>query len=360
MRWDIFCKVIDNHGDLGVCWRLAVQLAGSGDTARLWVDDGSALAWMAPSGHPGVQVVDWSNAQAVHAAVDAPAPDVLVEAFGCDPEPALIERFAAASTGPRPWINLEYLSAEAYVERMHGLPSPVFRGPGSGLTKRFFYPGFTEATGGLLREPDLMQRLSHFDRAGWLRSQGIAWKGERLVSLFCYEPAALPLLLGTWADGQEPTLLLVTPGRATQAVHNALPNGSHGRLRIHYLPALTQLQFDELLWACDLNLVRGEDSFVRALWAGQPMAWQIYPQDDDAHHDKLDAWLDTIEAPDSMRNFHAGWNGITAGLTVPDAAALAEWQDALGQARTRLLRQHDLLSQLRQMCMSVDGLRPDG
>ena len=358
MRWDIFCKVIDNHGDLGVCWRLAVQLAGSGDTARLWVDDGSALAWMAPHGHPGVQVVDWPDADAMRTALEAPPPQVLVEAFGCDPEPALIERFAA-SAGPRPWINLEYLSAESYVERMHRLPSPVFRGPGAGLTKHFFYPGFTGATGGLLREPDLLQRLSQFDRTGWLRSQAIAWHGERLVSLFCYEPPALPALLDAWADGQDPILLLVTPGRATQAVHHALPNGSRGRLRIHYLPALTQFRFDELLWACDLNLVRGEDSLVRALWAGQPMAWQIYPQDDDAHHDKLEAWLAAIDAPESMRRFHAGWNGVgagvTTGVTPPDAATLAEWQAALGRARTRLLRQPDLLSQLR---MFVEGLHP--
>lgn len=355
MRWDIFCRVIDNHGDLGVCWRLAVQLAAGGDTARLWVDDGAALQWMAPQGHRGVQVVDWADADAVRAAVEAPPPDVLVEAFGCDPEPALVERFAACP-GPRPWINLEYLSAEAYVERMHRLPSPVFRGPGAGLTKHFFYPGFTDATGGLLREPDLMQRLSPFDRAEWLRWQGIAWHGERLVSLFCYEPPALPGLLDTWARGEDPVLLLVTPGRATQAVHAALPDGSRGRLRIHYLRALPQRGFDELLWACDLNLVRGEDSFVRALWAGRPMAWQIYPQDDNAHHDKLEAWLDAIEAPESMRRFHAGWNGITPGVTAPDTATLADWQAALGRARTRLLRQPDLLNQLQAF---VKALCPD-
>lgn len=355
MRWDIFCKVIDNHGDLGVCWRLATQIVSGGDTARLWVDDGAALAWMAPHGHAGVQVIDWSDLRAVRAAAEAAPPQVLVEAFGCDPEPALIERFAA-SAGPRPWINLEYLSAEPYVERMHRLPSPVFRGPGAGLTKHFFYPGFTGKTGGLLREPDLMARLARFDRAEWLRSQCIAWNGEQLVSLFCYEPAALAGLLHSWADSPAPTLLLVTPGRAARAVHAALPEGSQGRLRIHFLPALTQPGFDELLRACDLNLVRGEDSLVRALWAGQPMAWQIYPQDDNAHHDKLAAWLDTIQAPESMRRFHAGWNGITAEVTAPDPATLAEWRAALGLARARLLHQTDLLAQLRTF---IDGLPTD-
>ena len=31
MLWDLFCRVIDNHGDLGVCWRLARDLAARGE-----------------------------------------------------------------------------------------------------------------------------------------------------------------------------------------------------------------------------------------------------------------------------------------------------------------------------------------
>ena len=361
MRWDIFCKVIDNHGDIGVCWRLAVQLAAGGaDRVRLWVDDGSALAWMAPQGHPGVSLVDWSSPKAVASAVAEPLPDVLVEAFGCDPEPALVSRVAASAAGgsnrPPPWIDLEYLSAEPYVERSHRLPSPLFHGPGAGLTRHFFYPGFTAATGGLLREPDLLRRLSQFDRSGWLPAHGIAWRGERLVSLFCYEPAALAGLLDAWADGDEPTLLLVTPGRAARAVQDRLPDGGRDNLRLHYLPALSQAEFDELLWACDLNLVRGEDSFVRAMWAGRAMAWQIYPQDDDAHHDKLAAWLDTIDAPASMRRFHDGWNGIATGVAAPGTTTLDEWKTAMSRARDRLIRQPDLVSQLR---VFVKELCPD-
>jgi len=346
MRWDIFCKVIDNHGDLGVCWRLAVQLAQAGESARLWVDDASALAWMAPHGHAGVSLVDWSDPAAIEAALREPAPHVLIEAFGCDPEPALVARFAARD-GARPWFNLEYLSAEKYVEGLHGLPSPVFHGPGAGLTKRFFYPGFTPATGGLLREPDLLQRQSRFDRAAWLSARGIAWRGERLVSLFCYEPQALGSLLAQWAARAEPTRLLVTAGRPAAAVRAALPADT-GALSIDYLPPLPQVAFDELLWSCDLNFVRGEDSLVRALWAGAPFVWQIYPQHDDAHHDKLEAFLDTAGAPDSLRRLHAAWNGVSAQAPrAPDAATLADWTVAARRAREKLRQQQDLLSQLR-------------
>jgi uncharacterized repeat protein (TIGR03837 family) len=359
MQWDIFCKVIDNHGDLGVCWRLAAQLAALGECVRLWIDDATALHWMAPAGCEGVQVIDWLDPVAVQQAAAGPAPDVLVEAFGCEPAPELIARFAEApETGrPRSWINLEYLSAEPYVERLHGLPSPVFKGPGAGLTKRFFYPGFTTATGGLLREPDLKERQARFDRVQWLAAQQIPWtEGERLVSLFCYEPSALADLLTQLADGPEPTRLLVTAGRATHAVKAHLSSegarnpAAHGRgaLSISYLPYLTQADFDHLLWACGLNFVRGEDSLVRALWAGAPLIWQIYPQDDDAHHAKLNAWLDRLGAPPSLRRFHHVWNGFDAS-PLPPLETQGPWRETVRAARETLRAQDDLVTQLRHL-----------
>jgi uncharacterized repeat protein (TIGR03837 family) len=361
MQWDIFCRVIDNHGDLGVCWRLACQLAAPGERVRLWVDDAAALRWMAPSGCDGVSVVDWLDPAAVQKAAAAPAPDVLIEAFGCEPAPELIARFAESSASPggpeRAWINLEYLSAEPYVERLHGLPSPVFKGAGAGLTKRFFYPGFTPATGGLLREPDLLERQARFDRAQWLAAQQIPWRDdERLVSLFCYEPPALAGLLNQLAKGPEPTRLLVTAGRAAHAVKtllsgqepsNRLPHG-YGALSISYLPYLTQPDFDHLLWACDLNFVRGEDSLVRALWAGAPLVWQIYPQDDDAHHVKLNAWLDWLGAPPSLRRFHHAWNGFDDGPLQP-LETQGPWRETVRIGRERLRAQDDLVTQLRHL-----------
>ncbi|WP_313335498.1 elongation factor P maturation arginine rhamnosyltransferase EarP, partial [Comamonas sp.] len=75
--WDIFCQVIDNFGDIGVCWRLAADLARRGCQVRLWVDDGSALAWMAPQGAPGVTVHPWPGAVPASGIAD-----VVVEAFG--------------------------------------------------------------------------------------------------------------------------------------------------------------------------------------------------------------------------------------------------------------------------------------
>jgi len=361
MQWDIFCRVIDNHGDLGVCWRLAGQLAALGERVRLWIDDATALHWMAPAGCDGVSVIDWLDPAAIRKAAAAPPPDVLIEAFGCDPAPELIARFAvppAAGAPARAWINLEYLSAEPYVERLHGLPSPVFKGPGEGLVKRFFYPGFTPGTGGLLREPGLLERQAHFDRAQWLAAHEIPWRdGERLISLFCYEPPALARLLEQLAADTKPARLLVTSGRAAHAVAAFFsdPKQSAGRspqgfgaLSISYLPYLTQPDFDHLLWACDLNFVRGEDSLVRALWAGAPLVWQIYPQDDDAHHVKLGAWLDWLGAPPSLRQFHHAWNGF-GDAPLPALETGGPWRETVRAAREKLYLQEDLVTQLRHL-----------
>ena len=119
------------------------------------------------------------------------------------------------------------------------------------------------------------------------------------------------------------------------------------------MDARPQPAYDELLWACDLNFVRGEDSLVRALWAGQPLVWHIYPQDDGAHGPKLDAFLDWLQAPPSLRHFHRVWNGLAPGkLPVVDAALLQNWGTCVRAARERLLAQNDLLTQLLGFCAS--------
>ncbi len=351
-QWDIFCRVIDNYGDIGVCWRLAAGLAQRGQQVHLWVDDPGALAWMAPQGAPGVQVQRWTKPMHTEGLKTG---DILVEAFGCDIAPEYIAVYAeqTRARGRKPiWINLEYLSAESYARRNHGLPSPVMSGPGAGITKHFFYPGFVPATGGLLREPDLMERQARFDRTAWLANQGIAFRGERMVSLFCYEPAALSGFLAQLAAGALPTRLLVTAGRASAAVLACIQNknqseplwNKHNMLSFSYLPRLTQREFDHLLWNCDLNLVRGEDSLVRALWAGKPLVWQLYPQHDRAHHAKLEAFLDVVNAPESLRVFSRIWNDAQTG-PLP-TLCLPDWEQAAIDARSGLLAHDDLVTQV--------------
>jgi uncharacterized repeat protein (TIGR03837 family) len=355
LLWDVFCRVIDNFGDIGVCWRLACNLAERGQRVRLWVDDATALRWMAPEGHAGVEVATWLTGTAF-----PPPGDVVVEAFGCDPSPAFLAAMAAAGEAGRApvWINLEYLSAERYVERSHGLASPQMSGPARGLAKWFFYPGFTAATGGLLREPGLQAEQAAFDRAGWLAAHGLGLAaGERLVSVFCYPGAPVDRLVASLAADGWPTLVATAPGAATGAVRAALSaaGGAASNLRQHALPWLSQPHFDRLLWAADLNFVRGEDSWVRAQWAGRPFVWQAYPQGDGAHGAKIQAFLElslACAAPDGsgmVRRWTAAWNGLddpAAPLPAwtPDALD-ATGRDARGWA-DRLRASRDLASRL--------------
>ncbi len=383
MRWDIFCKVIDNYGDIGVAWRLSADLASRGEQVRLWVDDPSALSWMAPDGCAGLTVHRWTEPLDLAGVIPG---DVLIETFGCDPDPGFVALLAGRAGSRKPqnqnthWINLEYLTAERYAQRSHGLPSPVMSGPGAGLTKHFFYPGFDTEVGGLLRETDFLTRQAAFDRAAWLSQMpaarqaetgdkdesgerielgSLVQNGARLISLFCYEPA----VLGDWLDhlasagpNDTPTRLLVTSGRATNAVSRWVDHktrrqanwNQRAKLSITYLPALKQGQFDELLWACDLNFVRGEDSLVRALLAGKPFVWHLYPQADDAHIAKLEAFLDAVQAPASLRVFHRAWNGVTdAALPLIDTANLADWQVWAAQASAALHLQSSLVERLQ-------------
>lgn len=349
----MFCRVIDNFGDVGVCWRLAADLAARGERVRLWADDLSPLSWMAPQGADGVQVLPWSAAESD--AVPVAPGDIVIEAFGCDPPPIFVSTMAHRPTQPV-WINLEYLSAQAWAERCHGLPSPQSAGPGRGMTKWFFLPGFTAAAGGLLREPGLMDRQASFDAVSWRAAHGLRLHdGERLVVLFCYDNPALPALLDALAA--TPTLLALTPGPAQQQVHAlACPPG----LRTVDLPWLSQADFDALLWSADLNFVRGEDSLVRAIWAGTPFVWQLYPQHDGVHRDKMDAFLgrwkelaglggtsatSVIEPAlaDLWTRWNAGMPSPGQRLRLPPWPA---WSQAASQARASLLGQDDLVTRL--------------
>jgi len=366
-QWDIFCKVIDNFGDIGVSWRLSADLAARGQAVRLWVDDASALSWMAPLGAPGVTVLPWrqaADANALAALLQANPGEVLVEAFGCEIPPEFLSAWLAVPlpghTSPvagRCWLNLEYLSAEAYVARSHALPSPVQHGPAAGCRKWFFYPGFTPQTGGLLREAGLIERMTAFEAkesGSWLQSLDlqVAAPGSASplrVSMLCYEPAALAALLRQWSArglAGRPVELLVTPGRSAQAVKAAMaqancPPGSAG-LRISCLPWLSQQDYDKLLWACDMNFVRGEDSVLRALWTGKPFVWQIYPQQDAAHLPKLAAFLQQNQLTGTAQKFHGAWNDSSQPLPEVDAGALADWQAQTRAARARLLSQDAL------------------
>ncbi len=303
-RWDIFCSVVDNYGDIGVTWRLARQLAAEqGQALRLWVDDLGAFVRLCPDASTSVESQHCSGVEVRQWCEPFPLvepAEVVIEAFACQLPPSYIDAMAVSGSR-RLWLNLEYLSAEDWVAGCHGLPSPQ---PG-GLQKFFFFPGFVEGTGGLLREADLLTQRRAFQadvqaQRAFLQSLGVAREaGARLISLFAYENAGLAGWLDALAADAQSTQLLVPQGKILADLQLWLggaplvPGDQRccGKLLIHVLPFVAQDDYDRLLWCCDFNAVRGEDSFIRAQWAGRPMLWHIYPQEEGAHRDKLEAFL---------------------------------------------------------------------
>ncbi|WP_460141310.1 elongation factor P maturation arginine rhamnosyltransferase EarP [Pseudomonas sp. S2_E01] len=339
-RWDIFCTVVDNFGDIGVTWRLARQLVAEHSLAvRLWVDDLRAFERLCPGidihatqqWQEGVDVRHWPADWLPTDVADAS--DVVIAAFACQLPSAYMDAMAARDKAPL-WMNLDYLSAEDWVIGCHGLPSVKYKN----VQKYFFFPGFQVGTGGLLRESGLLEQRRHFQQSPeaqreFLLSLGIhPAQDAQLISLFAYENPGLASWLDVMAADALPTHLLVPEGRILGDVQRWLgvdglaPGAVHRResVTVQVLPFVRQDQYDRLLWSCDFNAVRGEDSFVRAQWAGRPLLWHIYRQDEDIHLDKLEAFLTLytqgLSAParEAISGLWRAWNG---GHAVAD-----QWQ----------------------------------
>jgi uncharacterized repeat protein (TIGR03837 family) len=376
--WDIFCTVVDNYGDIGVCWRLARQLVDAhGLQVRLWVDDLASFHRICPEIVPGLDTQRSRGVEVRWWREPFPAvrpADVVIEAFACNPPASYIVAMAAREPKPA-WINLEYLSAENWVQGCHALPSPH---PALPLVKYFFFPGFVPGTGGLLAERGLAQARDRFqhsaaERAGYWEALRLPAPraGELQVSLFCYPHEAVGALLRLWAAGAEPVRCLVPEGVAQGALAEffgtaELAAGASLRkhqLEVRIFPFLEQDAYDRLLWACELNFVRGEDSFVRAQWAARTLVWQIYPQLESAHWPKLEAFLDLHceGLPQAMakatREFWHAWNKGDADEV--EAAWPAFWEyrielrmHAIAWARN-LAQTGDLANNLAQFCENL-------
>ena len=372
--WDIFCRVIDNYGDIGVCWRLARQLANEHQQkVRLWVDDINSLIRIWPTAAQldhqlvaGVEVCQWNPEFTAQPQIA----DRVIEAFACDIPATYVNAMAVRKQkGEAPvWINLDYLSAETWIEDCHQMPSTH---PATGLRKTFFFPGFTARTGGLLREHSLINNRNSFQPAPWRESMGIKpLPSALLISLFAYENTAIAHLLDAWTSSSVPIHCLVPNGKIltsiNQAVGQELNVGDvyrRGSLCLQVIPFVTQTEYDQLLWACDINFVRGEDSFVRAQWAGKPMLWHIYPQDEDTHITKLNAFLDiyTQQAPSALQSaLRESWlawnqNGDMKASWQRLLPLLEKWQQHSSTWCDHLLEQTDLSTQLVAFCANQPG-----
>ncbi|OYY75201.1 MAG: hypothetical protein B7Y40_01950 [Gammaproteobacteria bacterium 28-57-27] len=368
-HWDIFCTVIDNLGDIATCWRLAQILHHEhGQHVRLFVDELNALKTLVPAAQStaqqtlyGIEVRQWTESFP-----DTQPAQVVIETFGCT-LPASYVR-AMQATPPLAWINLEYMSCEDWVDNIHNHDSILAHG----LKKRFIIPSLRAHGGGLLRESDLLRRRDDFlshpaQQRAWCEQWNIplpiGGANSLKLSLFGYENPQFAPFLHDLSQAPQPITAYLPQSRLLNSLREYLHNPDlsagdtyqHGSLTLHILPFLPQAEYDRLLWLCDINFVRGEESLTRAIWAGKPFIWHIYPTDDHAHQVKLNAFLEVYtehgedEHLQHLRAWMQQWNGLPSATEVDICSGLnmliqhQEWHQ---RRSTELAQRPNLCQQL--------------
>lgn len=295
---DLFCSVIDNYGDIGVCYRLARELSRNHKFVSLYVDDLQALRTIEPSFplnatkyqlSPSIIIKYWSKV-----CEDYTPADVIIECFACNLDESYIKKMTSRTL----WINLEYLSAESWIEGCHKLPS--FQN--NGVNKYFFFPGFTNKTGGLNFEENFP--LITYDYARHkvqeLLQLPVSSIDRFTVQIFTYETPQLFPLLSAILIHHPDTLFLLPEGRSTKYLLETRASDTkklqamYPNALWHVFPMQQQEAYSYIIKACDLNVVRGEDSITQAVINGRPFLWHIYQQKDNIHLDKLRAFTELL------------------------------------------------------------------
>jgi uncharacterized repeat protein (TIGR03837 family) len=312
---DIFCRVIDNYGDVGVTYRFAKEckLARPECRLRVFIDDMHPLLDMAPGFDPTktVQEIDGIVFYAWDTITESlieriGTGDILVEAFACYIPDAVLD---VAARRPTIIINLEYFSAEKWIEGYHLKESLMGRGE---LKKYFFMPGLTKESGGVIIDTrmELARARRIHDRMFFFRelleqnnlrlSQGAT---PLFGTVFTYMRGFDTLLedvqtvnneiyLFVFGKKSAEGMLRTLERKKTEMLNSRFSH--YGNAHIILMPFLSQQYYDELLCACDFNIVRGEDSLVRAVLTGKPLLWQAYIQDNNYQLVKVKAFIENF------------------------------------------------------------------
>ncbi len=297
---DIFCHVVDNFGDIGVVYRFARTMKAFFPKTRIrvFVDDLKTFkAICAPINqdkiiqeHDNITWIDLTKLDD-ELVNRLGISELIFETFACEIPPVYMKRAYYQS---RLLINLEHLSAEAWVEGYHEKESLL---PEGKLKKYYFMPGFTENTGGII--PNLFspvvinsarERLEMIKKYLTEQQNAVTVMNEDSIfgSVFTYTRNIERLLKDCFALSK-PVILLSFGDKTSGSFRNALKklNSTTGEahvttiqncsiIEMQFLP---QQEYDLLLQLMDFNIVRGEDSLTRAVLAGKPFIWNAYIQD---------------------------------------------------------------------------------
>ena len=329
---DIFCRVIDNFGDAGVMWRLAKALTDEGLVVRLIIDDIETLSHLTAGLKPiaaiseqyRIEVFHWEKSWDAGECPLEPAAFV-IEGFGCRLPANYESKMAQRSPSPL-WVNVDYFSAEDWVDDFHMQPSIH---PTYGLKKYFVFPGVSTRSGGLIIEKDYEK-----EEKTWKASHGHC--GPLKLFFFTYPYGPIRELAQTLAELNLPIQVRCAATQAGQMLYPNINELNSDRLTAKLLPFVAQESFDHFLWDCDLAFIRGEDSAARAMIAGVPFIWHIYHQEDNAHQVKLQALEKKMSHCFDDTNLFNAWcqfqEGFNNGVVHRDALKIiVERLDSLRQ-----------------------------
>lgn len=279
---DIFCQVIDNYGDVGVAYRLAREFKRvyPNKKLRFVINQIEELNLIRKS--EDIEIILYKDISKIENSAD-----LIIESFGCEIPKEYMDK---ALKNAKLIINLEYFSAEKWVDDFHLQESFL----GGNLKKYFFIPGLSEKSGGILLDNEFLERKKKVEanKEYYLEKFEIKEKYDLIGSVFSYKKN-FDSLIEELKKLDKKIILLILSEKTQKNFIKYFDNGNnYDKIKFVKLPFFTYDKYEELLALCDFNLVRGEDSFVRALLLGKPFLWHIYPQDENTHIKKLESFLE--------------------------------------------------------------------
>lgn len=296
---DIFCEVIDNFGDVGVAYRLAREFKRIYPNKKLKfiINQMNEINMIKKS--DDIEIISYENISLIK----KPA-DLIIETFACKIPKEYMDKAVNES---KLMINLEYFSAEDWVDDFHLEESFL----GGNLKKYFFIPGLSMKSGGILLDKEFLERKKKVEenKKYYLLKYKIYEKYDLIASIFSYEKN-FDLLIRELKKLDKKILLLILSEKTQKNFIKYFDNNNkYDKIKLVKLPFLTYDKYEEVLGLCDFNLVRGEDSFVRALLLGKPFLWHIYPQDENIHMKKLESFLEKYCPNDTeLKNTFVNYN----------------------------------------------------
>ena len=298
----VLCKVVDNYGDIGVCWRMCRRLKkiAPQNTISLVVDDLVSFNKICDSVDvkaevqtvEGVEIFDWNKADFCHEQFslnDGERLSFILECFQCG-RPDWMEKILFEEKLERivQIIMIDYLTAEKYAEDFHCLKSLT---RSAKVQKVNFMPGFTEKTGGLIIDEE-WESLPPYNEAG-------------------------PVLVFTYTMGK----------------------GLLENITLKEIPFMPQPEWDKMMKNCSALIIRGEESMSRACLSGIPFIWQAYPQSEEYHLVKVKALLERMKPhfdEEAFELVEKAWLSVNTSLRGANAVSDVAIQNFLN-ARTTLV-----------------------